>query len=37
MEGAVTPQQTDPNVAMSVQEPLVKVWVGSPLLQGQGH
>ena len=36
-EGAVAPQETDPDLPMSVQESLVEVWVGSSLLQGQGH
>ena len=36
-KGAVTPQETDPDLPMSVQESLVEVWVSSGLLQGQGH
>ena len=35
-EGTVTPQQTDPDMCVSVQESLVEVWVGSSLLQGWG-
>ena len=35
-EGTVTPQQTDPDMCVSVQESLVEVWVGSGLLQGWG-
>ena len=36
-KGAVTPQETDPELPVSVQEPLVEACVGSGLLQGQGH
>ena len=36
-KGAVTPQETDPDLTVSVQESLEKVWVGIGLLQGQGH
>ena len=35
--GAVTPQETDPDLPMSVQESLVEAWVGGGLLQGWGH
>ena len=31
---AVTPQETDPDWPVNVQESLVEVWVGSGLLQG---
>ena len=31
------PQETDPELAMSVQEPLAETRVGSGLLQGWGH
>ena len=31
---AVTPQETDPDLPVSVQESLVEVWVGSGLLLG---
>ena len=34
--GAVTPQEADPDLPMSVQESLVEAWVGGGLLQGQG-
>ena len=33
-KGAVTPQETDPDLPVSVQESLVEVWVGSGLLLG---
>ena len=33
---AVTPQKTDPNLPVSVQESPVEAGVGSGLLQGQG-
>ena len=36
-KGAVTPQETDPDLPLSVQESLVEEWVSSGLLQGQGH
>ena len=36
-EGAVTPQETDPDLPVSVQESLAEAWVGSGLLQGWGH
>ena len=36
-KGAVTPQETNPDLPMSVQEFLVEVWVGSGLLQGWRH
>ena len=35
--GAMTPQETGPDLPVSVQESLVEVWVSSGLLQGQGH
>ena len=35
--GIVTPQETDPDLPMSVQETLAEAWVGSNLLQGWGH
>ena len=31
----MTPQETDPNMPMSVQESLAEVWVGSGKLEGQ--
>ena len=36
-KGAVTPQETDPDLPMSVQEPPVEASVGGGLLQGWGH
>ena len=36
-KGAVTPQETDPALPMSVQESPAEAWVGSGLVQGQGH
>ena len=36
-KGAVTPQETDPDFPVSVQASLAEAWVGSGLLQGQGH
>ena len=36
-KGAVTPQETNPDLPMSVQEPLVEAWVGGGLMQGWGH
>ena len=36
-KGAVTPQETDPDLPMSVQESLADAWVSSGLLQGWGH
>ena len=36
-KGAVTPQETEPNLPLSVQESLVGVEVDSGLLLGQGH
>ena len=36
-KGAVTPQKTDAEWPVSVQEYPVEVWVGSGLVQGQGH
>ena len=32
----MTPQETDPDLPVRVQESPVEVWVGSGLLQGQG-
>ena len=32
----MTPQETDPDLPLSVQESPVGAWVGSGLLQGQG-
>ena len=36
-KGAVTPQETDPDLPMSVQKSPVEAWVGGGLLQGCGH
>ena len=36
-KGAVTPQETDPDLSMSVQESPAETWVSSGLLQGWGH
>ena len=33
-KGAVTPQETDPDLPMSVQESPAEAWVGGGLLQG---
>ena len=35
-KGAVTPQETDPDLPVSVQESLEEVWVSGGLLQGWG-
>ena len=36
-KGAVTPQETEPDFPVSVQESLADAWVDSCLPQGQGH
>ena len=36
-KGAVTPQETDTDLPVSVQESLAEAWVGSGLLQNGGH
>ena len=36
-KGAVTPQETDPDIRGSVQETPAEAWVGGGLLQGWGH
>ena len=36
-KGSVTPQETEPDLPVSVLESPVEVWVDSGLLQGQGH
>ena len=33
----MTPQETDPDLPVSVQESLAEVWVSGGLLQGWGH
>ena len=35
-KGAATPQETDPDLLMSVQESPAEVWVGRGLAQGRG-
>ena len=35
--GAVTPQEIDPDLPVSVQESLVEAWVDGGLLQDWGH
>ena len=36
-KGAVTPQEADPDLLVSVQESLAEAWVGGGLLQGWEH
>ena len=36
-KGAVTPEETDSDFPVIVQESLVEAWVGGGLLQGWGH
>ena len=36
-KGTVTPQETDPDLPVSVLKSLAEAWVSSGLLQGQGH
>ena len=36
-KGAVTPKETDLDLAMSVRASQADVWVGGGLLQGQRH
>ena len=36
-KGAVIPQETDPDLPVSVQESLEEAWVSRGLLQGGGH
>ena len=33
----MTPEETDPDLPMSVQEPFTEVWVSIGLLKGWGH
>ena len=35
-KGAATPQETDPDLPVSVQKSPAEAWVGSGLLQGEG-
>ena len=37
VKGAVTPQETEPDLPVSVQESLAEVWLDSGLPQSQGH
>ena len=37
VKGAMTPQETDPDLPMSVQESLVEEWVSGGLLQDWGQ
>ena len=36
-KGAMTPQETDPDLPVSVQESLAEVWVSGGLMQDRGH
>ena len=36
-KGEVNPQETDPDLLMTVPESLAEAWVGEGLLQGWGH
>ena len=36
-KGAVTPQETDPDLPVSVWESPAEVWISGGLLQGWGH
>ena len=36
-KGAVTPQETNPDMPVSVWESPVKAWISGSLLQGWGH
>ena len=36
-ERSSDPQETDPDLPVSVQASLVEAWVGGGLLQGRGH
>ena len=36
-KAAMTPQETEPDLPMSVQESPVEAWDGGGLLQGGGH
>ena len=36
-KGAVTPQETDPDLPVSVQETPAEVWVTGGPMQGWGH
>ena len=36
-KGAMTPQETEPDLPVSVWESLAEAWVNSAVPQGQGH
>ena len=36
-KGVVIPQETDPDLSVSVQESLAETWVDGGLLQGRGY
>ena len=36
-KGAVTPQETDPDLPVTIQKSLAEAWVGGGLVQGQGQ
>ena len=36
-KGAVTPEESEPDLPVSVQESPVEAWVSGGLLQGWGH
>ena len=36
-KGAVSPQETEPDLPVSVQESLAEAWMDNGLLWGQGH
>ena len=36
-KGAVTPQETEPDLPVSVQKSPAEAWVDSGLMRGQGH
>ena len=36
-KGAVTPQETEPDLPVSIQESVAEVWVNSGILWGQGY
>ena len=36
-KGVMTPQETEPDLSLSVQESLGEAWIGSGLLKVRGH
>ena len=36
-KGAVTPQETDPDLPVTIQKSLAEAWVGGGLVHGQGQ